>query len=76
MIIPKKTIKLVFHGLFCNSRRSTKSNTVTKFKTKKNTVSEIKFCCKYKCLHSSIWPYVHYEEKTRRVAPLNADPHR
>ena len=39
----KKTIKLVFHGLFCNSRRSDKSNRVTKLKTKKNMVSELKF---------------------------------
>ena len=56
MIIPKKTMKLDFHGLFCNSRRSAKSNTVTKLKTKKNTVSDIKFCRKNKCVHSSIWP--------------------
>ena len=56
MIKPKKTIKLVFHGLFCNSRRSAKSNTVTKLKTKKNTVSELKFCFKNKCVRSSTWP--------------------
>ena len=63
MIIQKKTIKLVLHCLFCNSRRSAKLNTVTKLKTKENTVSEIMFCCKYKCVHSSLLPYVHYEEK-------------
>ena len=63
MMIAKKTIKLVFHCLFCNSRGSAKSNTVTKLKTKKNTVSEIKFFFNYEYLHSSIWPYVHYEEK-------------
>ena len=32
---PKKTIKLVFHGLFCNLQSSEKLNTVTKLKTKK-----------------------------------------
>ena len=29
-MIKPKTIKLVIHGLFCNLRRNTKSNTVTK----------------------------------------------
>ena len=61
MIIQKKNIKKN-HGLSCNLR-SAKSNTVTKLKTKNNYVSEIKFCCKYKCVHSSLWPYVHCEEK-------------
>ena len=43
------TKKIVFHGLCVNSRRSAKLNTVTKFKTK-NTDSELKFCCKNKCV--------------------------
>ena len=30
--------KLFGHGLFCNSWRSAKSNTVTELKTKKDTV--------------------------------------
>ena len=51
MITPKKTIKLAFHGLFCNSLRSAKSNTVTELRTKKNTVYELKFCCKNKCIY-------------------------
>ena len=50
------TIKLDFHGLFCNSRLRAKLNTVTKLKTKKNTVFEIKFSWKNKCVHSSLWP--------------------
>ena len=49
MITPKKTIKLVFQCLFCNSWRSVKSNSVTKLQTKKNTVSEIKLGCNNKC---------------------------
>ena len=59
----KKPVKLFFHSLFCNSWRSAKSNTVTKLKEKKNTVSEIKCWCKNKCEHSSIWPLDHYEKK-------------
>ena len=55
MIIPKKTMIFDFHGLFCTSRRIAKLNTVTKLKKKKNTVSDIKFCRKNKCVHSSIW---------------------
>ena len=38
------------HSLFCNSRRSAKLNTVTKLKTKKNTVYEGKFSFKNKCV--------------------------
>ena len=45
-----------FHGLFCNSQRSAKSNTLAKLKTKKNTASELKFGCKTNCVHFSEWP--------------------
>ena len=52
-IIPKKTTtKLVYHGLFCNSQRSLKTNTVMKLKTKKNTLFKIKFSWKNKCVGS------------------------
>ena len=56
-----KTIKLVFHGIFCNSQRRAKSNTMTKLNTKNNTVSEKKFCCKNKFVRSSIGHKVHNE---------------
>ena len=50
MIIQKK---IVFNGLFHNSWKIEKLNTVIKHKTKKNTLSEGNFSCKNKCARSS-----------------------
>ena len=55
MMTPKTPIKLVFLGIFGNSQRSANLNTVTKLNTTKNAVSKLKFCCKKKCVRSSIW---------------------
>ena len=48
-------IQFSFHGLFSNSRESAKLNTVTKLKTKKNTVFKWKFPFKNKCVRSSFY---------------------